>query len=224
MAQPQTLLPVDPAESPTPPRREGGLESPAGRAVRAGRAGRWGDGPTSPSPQASSRQALAHVRWSAHTLWEPGSTSLLATVVLGVSVRWPGCRVLFCSRRAPTPPRSMSCSQRRAKDAAQAQRMAPAGGSGPQRRLNAARRGAAAHSWGRAAAQSPRAEAQPRHMPGRCWCMSVGHEPSAAARRAPRWADCTRDAARCAPVPAGRPVPAFAHTRSALVAGGAAAK
>lgn len=111
------------------------------------------------------------------TLGEPGSPSLLATVALGDSVCWPGCRGFLGSRRATMPPRSTSCGQRRTTTAAQAQRMA-ARGSGPRRRLSAALRGARASSRGGAAgAQSPRAEARPRGT-GR-WCMSVRDEPGA---------------------------------------------
>lgn len=63
---------------------------------------------------------------SARTLGEPGSPSPLATVALRGSARGPGCRGLFCSRRAPTAPRSASCGQMRPTAAAQAQRMAAA--------------------------------------------------------------------------------------------------
>lgn len=63
---------------------------------------------------------------SARTLGEPGSPSPLARVAFRGSARGPGCRGLFCSRRAPTAPRSASCGQRRPMAAAQAQRMAAA--------------------------------------------------------------------------------------------------
>lgn len=70
-----------------------------------------------------------------HTLGKPGSPSLLDMVALRDARRWPGCRGLLGSRRALTPPRSMSCGQRRATVVAQAQRMLaaapdPAGGGG----------------------------------------------------------------------------------------------
>lgn len=102
----------------------------------------------------------------------------------------------------------------------------PAHGAGPRLRTSAeaqcCARGCSGALIGRAVAQSPRAQARPRRVPSRRWCMSVGHEPGAAAPRALLQADRTRAAARCAPVPEVRSVPAAAHARSALVAGATA--
>lgn len=151
------------APSPTPPGREGAWRA-------AGQVGRRCPGVEAPDASG------AHVRGSARTLGEPGSPSLLARVALGGSVRWPGCRGLFCSRRAPTPPRRASCGQRRATAAAQAQRMAAA------QRCAQGRPGAL---MGAAQPQSPGAEARARGAPGRLRGMSVRGEPGAAARRAP---------------------------------------
>ena len=61
------------------------------------------------------------------TSGEPSSPSLLDVVAVGGSVRWLGSRGLLGSRRAPTPLRSVSCSQRATAAAAQTQRMAPCG-------------------------------------------------------------------------------------------------
>ena len=62
-----------------------------------------------------------------HTLGKPSSPSLLDVVALGAAGCWPGFRGLLGSRRALTPPRSVSCGQRRAAAAAQTQRMLAAG-------------------------------------------------------------------------------------------------